>query len=320
MTSISKALNEYLTKTELQVLQTESRYKTNENIKTELNIDTKNKIVSNVYNHDIVKLLLKIFNIAYEYQIYLIGGGTQGFVIKFKSDNIAKGFDIFRNGLNSYKYPKNIELKNKLRIRGPYYGPTYPENIAVKIQIIHSPASFYEKRTLREEHIMHYLNDLDPKPDTKASIIKNAIPKFYFGCTLGYELNEKKYYFRLSFMELLDSPEYISLQNFIGFYKNGGGRIPENRKDLIYNNIENIVKTLWRFKVTHNDLSIANIFLCLKKEAYASVKLIDFGLAQMINPVHKNINSEDDYSKLFILDKSGTNVDKLKDLHDIIYE
>lgn len=308
MTSISKALNEYLTKTELQVLQTESRYKTNENIKTELNIDTKNKIVSNVYNHDIVKLLLKIFNIAYEYQIYLIGGGTQGFVIKFKSDNIAKGFDIFRNGLNSYKYPKNIELKNKLRIRGPYYGPTYPENIAVKIQIIHSPASFYEKRTLREEHIMHYLNEL--KPNANTSNIKNAIPRFYFGCTLKYKFEKRDIFFRLSFMDLIDNEEYITLDKYL--YKYAGPQTHSN----IYDRIEALVKELWHYKVSHNDLSVNNILLKIVNNQCDDIKLIDFGLSQMFNSTD-NINTNEKYTSLFAsepIENRGTNVSKLKEL------
>lgn len=309
MTSITRALNDYFSNIEKDSIQ--SNYNKHNNTKAQISIEDKNRIIGILYNNEIKTLLNDKFKIdPHPQSIGIMGGGTQGFVIKFNSNKIKEAF----NGLK--------ELKTNKRVKGPYFESelTYIKKIALKIQLLDTESSFYEKRTIKEESIMHYLNDLDPKPDTKASIIKNAIPKFYFGCTLGYELNEKKYYFRLSFMELLDSPEYISLQNFIGFYKNGGGRIPENRKDLIYNNIENIVKTLWRFKVTHNDLSIANIFLCLKKEAYASVKLIDFGLAQMINPVHKNINSEDDYSKLFILDKSGTNVDKLKDLHDIIYE
>jgi tRNA A-37 threonylcarbamoyl transferase component Bud32 len=87
--------------------------------------------------------------------------------------------------------------------------------------------------------------------------------------------------------------------------------------DKVYQNIEKIVGTLWKLKVSHNDLSINNIMIGKN----GNIKLLDFGLSEILN---KPINNAQEYQELFANikkdEQSGSNVAKLKELYSLLHQ
>ena len=301
MTSITKSLESYFNNEELTLLR--KNYSKHNNTISQVELNEKAKIIGILYNNAIIKLLCNAFKIN-SHELIILGAGTQGFIVKIISDNISEALNSFTN---------------RKRIRGPYCKSDLEslKQIALKIQLLNSETSFYEERTIKEESIMHHLNDIKSNTNTNASIIKNVIPKFYLGFTNEYTMNKtNKYFVRFSFMELLDNSIYSTLQFYIDNKKN---IYPEHIKTVIYNNIETVVKALWRFKVTHNDLSSRNIMINLTDQNLGDIKLIDFGLAQMFDSVRNNIKSNEEYTNLFKSDPSATNVQKLEILRNSIF-
>ena len=138
MPSVTKLINEYLNNSQINSLNNENSYKTNENTQSQLSIETKNKIIGNFYQYDILSLIVNTFGVLQQ-NVIIISSGTQGFVIKFNSNNLHSGINLLKN--------------NYIRSRGPYFEDDLKQinKIAVKIQIIDSESRFYEKRTMREE-------------------------------------------------------------------------------------------------------------------------------------------------------------------------
>ena len=287
--SVSNALKNYLSSVPL-VKSLEANYRLQKNEKLPVNLEENSIILNNFYNTTFSDILLKNFNVK-SYDLVSLGSGSQGFVCGFTCKNPAVGFD-------------NLE-KNVVRINGKYFGPTFPDNIAVKIQIIRSKASEYEKRILQEEFLMHYLNNLNTNTNGLISIVQKSIPRLYYGCTIKFQ----KIFFRLTFIDWINS-EYVTIEKYLKDYTH----IPIT--DEFYNNINKIVKSLWKLKITHNDLSVRNILVNITSQNYGDIKLIDFGLSKTLN-TNDNINSNEKYIQYFkSKNEHGSNIEKLKELYN----
>jgi serine/threonine protein kinase len=281
--SYSKLLNEYLIGSELNSLKLD--YKSSSKKNNAGNFDEKNKIINDFYQNYILKIVTEYFKVNIQ-ELHLLGSGTSGVVLGFKSTNVKNGIENLIN----------FSTRNK----GPFYLDSLPNEIALKFQLLDSETSYFEKRMIREEYIMHYLNNSSSNTN---SIIKESIPKFYFGCTIKFNKNIK---FRISLMELLNKDNFVTIEHLL--------RIEYPISDDIYNNIKNVVDALWRLKISHNDLSIRNIMVGLPPDNKNKIKLIDFGLSEELN---KEILSPKEYEKLFskqLDEQRGSNVEKLKDL------
>ena len=73
----------------------------------------------------------------------------------------------------------------------------------------------------------------------------------------------------------------------------------ENRlPDILYTNIEILVKKLWKLGITHNDLSIRNILIDTSNlSGNYNIKLIDFRLSELLSPELQNNNTMKEYYK-----------------------
>lgn len=280
--SYSKIINEYLTNSDIESINKE--YPTQEKNVNTRTLQEKNVIISDFFYSDLRKILSDYFGFTDIQKIKMLGSGTQGFVIGFEPT-----------------YCKFEELSGS-RKKGPYFN-NVPHKLALKIQLINTNnSSYWEKRMIREEYIIHYLNELSDRNN-----IKDSIPLLYYGCT--YKFNTNK--FRLTFMELIDPEEYITIGKILSLEHLFNSLI----SDKVYQNIEKIVRTLWKLKVSHNDLSINNIMIGKN----GNIKLIDFGLSHILN---KQINNAREYQELFshIKDEqSGSNVAKLKELYSLLH-
>jgi serine/threonine protein kinase len=292
MPSYSKLLNEYLTHDELKSLN--SDYQSNQKKTNSGDFDKKNKIISEFFQTQVLEITQKYFKIDFQ-KLYLLGSGTQGVVFGFDSNP------------HILKYAFSDLSKISTRHKGPFHLDNLPNEIAFKFQLLDDTTSYWEKRMLREEYIMNYLYETTSKSqnsNTPLSIIRESIPKLYFGCTIKF----KDVKFRLTFMELISERNYMTIEKLL--------KTNFPITEQIYENIENIVKSLWKLKVSHNDLSIKNIMIGYLQENKNQVKLIDFGLSQQLNK-EINILSKEDYELLFskqLDEQHGSNVAKLKDL------
>jgi tRNA A-37 threonylcarbamoyl transferase component Bud32 len=111
-------------------------------------------------------------------------------------------------------------------------------------------------------------------------------------------------------MDLIDA-SYTTLFKHL---QNTSGQLSED----IYTKIEVLIKSLWRFGISHNDLSLNNI-LINQHVINADIKLIDFGLSTMI----VKLDGEDNnlasaylkyFEKLDKIEQNGSNVQKLAEL------
>ena len=299
MTSYSKLLDEYLVNSDKKSILND--YKKNQKNTNVERFDDKNKIINDFFYTELRDIITNYFGLIDIRKLQILGSGTQGVVLAIKTNHLKQGFD---------------ELSKKTsRIKGPYYESELPEEIALKFQLLDTDSNYWEKRMIREEYILHYLNEESSSGvNAPKTIIRDAIPKLYFGCTLKY----KDVFFRLTFMELISPEKYITVDNWITNFKH------VEFSDKAYEKIENIVKSLWRLKVSHNDLSIRNIMLGIAGEYYGKVKLIDFGLSEILN---EPISDKNEYVNLFkdkskdeqngsreALDRRCSNVEKLKEL------
>ena len=279
--SYSKIINEYLTNSDIKLI--EQDYPTEEKNTNTRTFEEKNKIISDFFYSDLRKILSDYFGFTDIQKIKMLGSGTQGFVIGFEP-----------------KYCKFEELSGS-RKKGPYFGTS--NKLALKIQLINTNnSSYWEKKMIREEYIVHYLNELSDRNN-----IKDSIPLLYYGCT--YKFNTNK--FRLTFMELIDPEEYITIGKILSLEHLFNSLI----SDKVYQNIEQIVSTLWKLKVSHNDLSINNIMIGKN----GNIKLLDFGLSEILN---KSINNAQEYQELFTdikNEQKGSNVAKLKELYSLLH-
>lgn len=209
--------------------------------------------------------------------VNIIGRGTQGYVISLPSIKMKECIDNFSNVFVT-------EREKKININ-------IPNRVAIKIQLLYTKNKFWEERILKEEFILNKLSTIND--------IKNYIPKFYYGCTINFNALR----IRLTFMELIDPSRFLSLRQIIE---------TDTVSEEIYNNIKNVVKLFWKYGVTHNDLSINNILF----NRYDGVKIVDFGLAEMIKP--NQILDEKTYQEYFENvsknSQNGSNVTKLREL------
>ena len=298
MTSYSQRLDKYLTNTEKQNIAKD--YTTNTIVNTS-SFDDKNRIIGEFYNAELQPLLWTIFQVN-PIHINVLGSGTQGVVLGFESQQLKEGLN-------------KLSTKCK-RIRGPYYETQLPNKIAMKFQLLDTNSSYSEKKMIREENILHYLNEeTSNSKNAPKTIINNAIPKLYYGCTYTF----KNVKFRLTFMELIDTNGYMTLEHCLTRFQH----IPVAEE--AYNNLESIVKSLWKLKVSHNDLSIRNIMIGVTKENLGKVKLLDFGLSEIFEDDfaydkdpkerYKNI-----FSKREKREQSGSNVEKLRELCSNVFK
>jgi serine/threonine protein kinase len=213
------------------------------------------------------------------------GSGTVGFVVSLENDHFT--FDKFEQQMKLYRVRKStLEM---------------PKKLALKIQIFHTKDKYWEARVLREEFIQNKLSE--------SKTFKDYIPNFYFGCTVNMPIENDIIRFRLTFMDLIDIKQYITLINYL---QSTNGVL----SDIIYNKIKDLVHNLWRFRISHNDLSLNNILINIKNQ---DIKLIDFGLSTMIEKLEgEDINLSTAYINYFAnqdkLEQNGSNVEKLKNL------
>jgi hypothetical protein len=198
--------------------------------------------------------------------------------------------------VSSQKNYKNF--MSEKRIKGIYYEDSLPTKITLKFQLLINESSYWEKLMLQ---LSNELNE----NNLEEYIIKEAIPKLYFGCTVKYNTNV---FARLTFMELVDIDEYMTIEKVL--------TSSVNISNNTYENIEKLVKALWRFNVSHNELSICNILIGVTKATKEKVKLLDYGLAQMFK---LPIEIIDRYKEFFKnnsekQEQQGSNVEKLKEL------
>jgi len=260
---------------------------------------SKDEIISMIDSYDIKKhdknnLLLKFHTILCRDIFPLLigksemanvcGSGTVGFVVSLESNNFT--FDKFEKQTN---IPLYRIRKSKLDI---------PNKLALKIQIFDTNDKYWEARVLREEFIQNKLSE--------SATFSDIVPKFYFGCTLNIPIDNENIKFRLTFMDLVDK-RYTTLLKYL-----------ESRhgiSDIIYKKVERIVKSLWKYGISHNDLSLNNILISHDDD----IKLLDFGLSTMIEKIDgDDINLFNQYLNYFEdkdrSEQNGSNVQKLKEL------
>lgn len=301
MPSYVKLLEEYLASSEIQTLQ--SDYNT-EDKHNEMSLEEKSAIADDFLQYQLMTIFRKVFGVKLNDQLTFMGSGTQGFVVAFQTFHGMEGFETL--------------AKQSLRTRGPF-GDSYPTEMAVKVQLIPKASSYAEKRILREEYIMEYLNRTPSNASLSApsSIVRNAIPKLYFGCTIpfrGAPPTGQNVFFRLTFMECITPKEYMTLEQLMLTNTNFVS-------DVVYQNIESLVKALWRLGVSHNDLSMRNIMARYTKVNNGEVKLLDFGLADVfkIDLSHaSNAHLKQEYENIFLGnttdEQRDSNVTKLREL------
>jgi serine/threonine protein kinase len=246
--------------------------------------------------HNINDLLAKFHGILWQNILPLLigeqkipqvcGSGTTGFVVSLENYN----FD-FAN------LEKNVTLYRVRKSNLPI-----PTKLALKIQIFNEKDKYWETRVLREEFIQNKLS--------LSNKFTKYIPNFYFGCTVNMPHENDIIKVRLTFMDLIDA-SYTTLFKHL---QNTSGQLSED----IYTKIEVLIKSLWRFGISHNDLSLNNI-LINQHVINADIKLIDFGLSTMI----VKLDGEDNnlasaylkyFEKLDKIEQNGSNVQKLAEL------
>lgn len=261
---------------------------------------SKEEIISLIDSYDVNtrydknELLLKFHTILcrdiYPYLIgkremaNVCGSGSVGFIVSLESDNFT--FDKFetQTQIPLYRIKKSkLFIENKI-----------PKNLALKIQILDSKDKYWEARIIREEFIQNKLSE--------SASFRDNIPNFYFGCTINMPIENDIIRFRLTFMELLDS-RYITILTLL--------QRNNILTDEMYNNIEQLVKKLWKFGISHNDLSINNILIDVETK---DIKLIDFGLSSMMLPLEDNKSYIEYFKTLDKSEQNGSNVSKLNEL------
>jgi serine/threonine protein kinase len=248
--------------------------------------------------HNINDLLAKFHGILWQNILPLLigeqkipqvcGSGTTGFVVSLENYN----FD-FAN------LEKNVTLYRVRKSNLPI-----PTKLALKIQIFNEKDKYWETRVLREEFIQNKLS--------LSNKFTKYIPNFYFGCTVNMPHENDIIKVRLTFMDLIINKNYITLFEYL---QNTHGKLSQN----IYTKIEVLIKSLWRFGISHNDLSLNNILIHRDYSINADIKLIDFGLSTMI----VKLDGEDNnlasaylkyFEKLDKIEQNGSNVQKLAEL------
>jgi tRNA A-37 threonylcarbamoyl transferase component Bud32 len=121
-----------------------------------------------------------------------------------------------------------------------------------------------------------------------------------------------KKFVRLTFMELFDS-NYETIMNIL----NNNKKLPVS----VYESVNNLAKMLWTHGISHNDLATQNILI--NRNDLNDIKILDFGLSQLINPILNNNNSKmkNAYTQYFKSnnkntsdEQNGSNVTKLSEL------
>ena len=231
--------------------------------------------------------------------IQYIDRGSKGCVYTVTSTNML-------NSLNKLLNLNKSQIKNNIS----RLTDNIPNLLAMKVQQFTSKNKYWEARVMREETIMSELS------------IYDFVPKFYLGCTIIIPLSKitnvitnEIIGIRLTFMDRIEG---ISLYQLI-----------LNKQDIPnISDIVNIVYNLWKIGVSHNDLSIKNIFVIYdRNEKKDKIKLIDFGLStkihnnyMLVNPNKKQFLNEiyiDYFLKLDKTEQNGSNVEKLNELRNL---
>jgi tRNA A-37 threonylcarbamoyl transferase component Bud32 len=113
-------------------------------------------------------------------------------------------------------------------------------------------------------------------------------------------------------MELVAQSEYMTVERLITTNSMFA-------TDQVYQNIERLVKALWRLGVSHNDISPRNVLVKYVQPDVGDVKLIDFGLSDMFSA---SVQSVQEYEQVYEghsrHEQRGSNVEKLRELYNII--
>jgi serine/threonine protein kinase len=283
---MDKIIKEYLSHEDIKSLN--NSYK-NSNYE-ELPLEIKNNVIRKIHNDFIMNTFADLFNIENidkDNNIINIGGGTQGYVLKFKANNIQAGILKLEE-----------ELENVKRIKRS--NENIPNEIAIKVQLLYTRNKHWEERVLREEYILNKINEISENGPN--NVLRKAIPRFYYGFTIKFSDYIRV---RLTFMELIDIRDYKTLEVYLQKYK---------LKDEGYKNIKDLVEKLWKFGISHNDLSIRNILI----DGHNDIKLIDFGLSQMINPVNSFESYKEYFKNVDKNEQNGSNVEKLEEIFNLI--
>jgi serine/threonine protein kinase len=258
-----------------------------------------NNFIQSIFNPSLTNQFNNLISIK------LIGSGTTGSVLSITAPavKITEGIQKIIQ-TNSFKDLPIYRLKQS-KIK------TYPESVAIKIQMFYTSNKYWEARAIREEYILNKINDIADNVNAPSYFIKQRTPRYYLGFTVNFPTEKSNVKFRLTFMEVIEASytiEYLISQHY---------RFPPQ----IVTNIEKLIKNLWRFGISHNDISIRNILVDTIKH---DIKLIDFGLAELITP----INGTDDileklyenyYNSIDKNEQDGSNVQKLKELIETLH-
>ena len=289
MTTLNTSIKEYLSKAEIQELNT--NYPNNNSKSDNMSLDEKSKVITDFINSDFMNIYFKaitgdLYNIYTNFITHL-GSGTQGIIFSL----MFKNLDFLSDLPQIYNIKKNdiSSINNK---------------IACKIQLINNPEEkYWESRMLREEYIMTKLNTYET--------IKEFIPKFYCGFTVKFNQNK----FRITLMELIDPTHFSNLQDVLD-------KISSEQANNIIKETKKLIHILWKNGVSHNDISIRNILI--DRWDFSNIKLIDFGLSTIFNHKFNNNSKLEEEYDLYFSNKSkeeqlGSNVRKIKELIDILH-
>ncbi len=295
MPTISSIVQDYLTKENVvSLLRSYEKRKMTDEMRSDLMRDFFNTIIG--------KTLPQLFGCEWR-NTRVIGAGTAGFIVGFNTETskeMYEGFQRFQNIHFDRKY-MNDSLIND----------TMPREMALKVQMFYENKPYFEARALREERIMDKVNNL---ADTSgpSSLIKSSTPRFYYGCTVNVPYGKDIIKYRLTFIDLIP-PRYSTILEILQTN-------PNFDWSPIFTKIQELVKALWRFGISHNDLSVRNILVYIAPDAQTDIKLVDFGLAELIRPIKEGddvsmiASYEDLYKNADKSEQNGSNVAKLKEL------
>lgn len=290
MSTISHLLTKYLSNED--TLSLNNSYKNRTNFK-----DDRGKYCKEFYYNmfpNIYENYLKSLDSDYLFPLH-VGAGTAGFILKIKPHLFVNNMIKLSNDYELQRIKKSTYFENN----------QIPAEMVIKVQLLYNDDKDSEAKVLREELIMKELN-------TKKEF-EDFIPQFYYGFTLNAPFSDGIMKVRCTFMGYIDN-HYEQILKLI-----------ENETIInktVITQLEILVKKLWKYGISHNDLSIRNVLSNGTK-----VKLVDFGLSTMIDPRNLFSNESDitiseAYLKYFKdkdkTDQNGSNVNMMNDLFRIL--
>jgi serine/threonine protein kinase len=254
----------------------------------------KKEILKDFYSNDFIPGMQKNFGIHF-IDVRILGKGSTNAILCITSDKLTDSLKkiIETNSFNDSPIYRLKQSKIK----------DYPKSIAIKIQMFYTSNKYWEARAMREEFILNKINDIADNVKAPSFQIKQHTPRYYLGFTVNFPSKKMNVKIRLTFMEVIDIKKYRTIYSLIS----DGYKFSEE----IAININTLVKSLWRFGISHNDLSLNNILVNL---ANNDIKLIDFGLAELITT--ESIDSEEQYEQYYAsIDKNSLIRSIITNLH-----